>query len=314
MPERVLLFPGQGAQHVGMAQDVVAEYGAARDTFLAASAAIGVDLQRLCFEGPEEELIRTELSQPAILTASVAILRAIEEALGSPLKARAAAGLSLGEYSALVAAGAVDFGDAVRLVRCRGAYMQEACEGRPGAMLSILGLEDAQVEEACRRVREEEEGEVWPANYNCPAQVVISGERSAVERAAALCREMGARRAVELKVVGGSHSPFMRTAAEKLAGELARTEFRTPAFPVIANMTARPVGGPEEIRHLLTRQVDGPTRWAESMRWCISKGCDDYLEIGPGRVLQGLLKRIDPKCNCLSVGSAADVAGLAQSA
>jgi [acyl-carrier-protein] S-malonyltransferase len=312
MPESVLLFPGQGAQHVGMAQDVAARYDAAEETFLAASNAIGVDLRRLCFEGPEEELARTELCQPAILTASVAVLRAIEQALGRPLPVAAAAGLSLGEYSALVAAGSLELPDAVRLVRCRGAYMQEACEARPGTMSSMLGLADEQVECACRRIREEEGGEVWPANYNSPSQVVISGERRAVERASALCVEMGARRAVELKVAGAFHSPLMRPAAEKLAAELERTKFRTPAFPVIANTTARPVEGPEEIRLQLTRQVDGPTRWAESMRWCISEGCDTFLEIGPGLVLQGLLKRIDPKCRCLSIGTAAAVEGLVQ--
>lgn len=313
MYESVLLFPGQGAQYVGMSRDVAERYESAAEVFATASAAIGVDMERLCFEGPQEELARTDLCQPAILTVSVAVLRAIEQALKRPVRAPAAAGLSLGEYSALVAAGALDFAGAVRLVLCRGAYMQEACEARPGTMFSILGLEDAQVEGICRKVREEEGGQVWPANYNSPGQVVISGERGAAERAAAACTEMGARRAIELKVAGAFHSPLMQPAAEKLAGELKRTEFRSPAFPVVANTTAQPMGSPEEIRCLLARQVSSPTRWAQSMRWCTSQGCGEFLEVGPGRVLQGLLRKLDPKRNCLSVGSAADVESLAQS-
>jgi len=302
----VLLFPGQGAQSVGMQKDVCESYPAAREVFEAASEAADMDLKKLCFEGPQEELTRTDVSQPVIVTASVAVLRAVEAALGRRIEAAAAAGLSLGEYAALVAAGAIELTDAVRLVRARGAYMQAACEETDGTMFSIIGLDDEQVEDACRQVQEEG-GKVWPANYNSPGQLVLSGERTAATRAAELCTEAGARRAIELKVAGAFHTPLMESAAESLARELAHAAFKEPAFPVLANTTALPGGGPDQVRDLLARQVTSPVRWTQSMQWCASQGLGPFYELGPGHVLTGLLKRIDAGQTCTPVGTAEQV-------
>ena len=311
MNATVLLLPGQGAQSAGMGRDLTDRYASARALFREASAATGLNLEEICFEDPNGELSRTDLCQPAIMTVSVAALKAIAEEMGGGApRVSAAAGLSLGEYSALVAAEAMDFADAVRLVYHRGRYMQEACELNPGAMYSIIGLEDAQVEDACRKVREQEGGRVWPANYNNPGQLVISGEREAAARAAALCAEMGARRAVQLKVTGAFHTPLMQPAADKLARELEHVAIREPAFPVIANTTAQPLAGPQQIRRQLARQVTNPVLWSLSMQWCISRGLEEFLEPGPGRVLKGILKRIDPSRKCVTVNGAEDVRAL----
>jgi len=313
MSEHGLLFPGQGAQTVSMGQDLASAFASARHTFQEANKQLGIELDTVCFEGPLEELSRSDVSQPAILTMSVATLRAMAEAAGAEPSAIAAAGLSLGEYTALVAAGALDFADAVRLVRHRGAFMQEACDANPGAMYSIIGLEAPQVEQACARVREDG-GSVWPANYNSPGQLVISGEAAAAERAADECSRMGARRAIRLNVAGAFHSPMMQPAAEKLAPLLAQTEIRAPHCPVVTNVTGRPTEDPEEIRELLVRQVTSPVRWADSMRWFVAQGVTQCFEIGPGRVLQGLLRRTDRSCKCSSIGSAEDVRAYAESA
>ena len=299
----VLLFPGQGAQKVGMGRDLIERYEPARQAFRDASEATGVDLQKACLEGPEAELARTDLCQPAIVTVSIATLRALEAEMGGPLTAAAAAGLSLGEYTALVAAQAIAFQDAVRLVYARGRFMQAACDASPGTMYSIIGLDDAKVEDACARAREGG-GRVWPANYNCPGQVVISGEKEAAARAGTLCAEMGARRALPLNVAGAFHTPLMQPAADSLARELSKTEFRSPAFPVLSNVTGEPVCDPAQIRELLARQVTSPVRWAQSMRWCAVHGAQRFLEVGPGKVLQGLLKRVDAALNCTCVGNA----------
>jgi [acyl-carrier-protein] S-malonyltransferase len=301
------LFPGQGTQAVGMGRDLAEAYPMARHTFDEANRELDMELDRLCFEGPAEALSRSDVAQPAILTASVAALRAMAAAAGGMPEPEATAGLSLGEYTALVAAGALDFGQAVRLVQMRGRFMQEACEAHPGAMCSIIGLQDKQVEEACERARGATGKPVWPANYNCPGQLVISGEREAVEAAGRICTEMGARRAMPLNVAGAFHTELMHAAAEKLSPLLAQVELRAPAFPVVANVTGGPVQDPEEIRQLLSRQVTSPVRWTDCMRWFIGRGVSHCFEIGPGRVLQGLLKRTDPSCTCLSVGTADDV-------
>jgi [acyl-carrier-protein] S-malonyltransferase len=300
MTQYVLLFAGQGAQEVGMGREVAAASEPAAEVFDLASDAIDVDMREVCFEGPAERLNRTDMCQPAILTVSVALLRALEEKLEASLSPLAVAGLSLGEYSALVAADALEFVDAVRLTHARGSFMQEACDANPGTMYSVIGLEDEQVEEACRQVRDEG-GRVWPANYNCPGQLVISGEKEAAGRAAERCEEAGARRAIQLKVAGAFHSPLMQPAADQLQETLQNVTFRSPDYPVLANVTGKPVEDPEEIRELLARQVTSPVRWAASMNWCVEKGAESFIELGPGRVLRGLLRRIDRSLDCTSI-------------
>ncbi len=303
---QALLFPGQGAQAVGMGRDLADEFEAAERTFEEANEALGFDVAALCFDGPLEQLSRSDVAQPAILATSVAALRSMEEAAGEPMDFGAAAGLSLGEYTALVAAGALDFQEAIRLVRHRGAFMQEACELTSGGMCSIIGMDDADVEAACRRVREQG-GRVWPANYNSPGQLVISGEEGAVDEAAEICSDMGARRAIKLNVAGAFHTELMASAAEKLAPLLAEARFSTPTCAVVANVTGRPVGGPDEIRDLLVRQVTGAVRWSASMTWLAENGGRTFLEVGPGRVLQGLLRRTVRDVECSGVATAADV-------
>ena len=306
MSANALLFPGQGAQKVGMGRDVFERYEAARTVFAHASEAIQTDMEEACFQGPQEALGRTDLCQPAILTVSVAILRAIQQELGCPLEATWVAGLSLGEYTALVAANALEFADAVRLVYARGRYMQEACDANRGTMYSVIGLDDQQVEEACHRVQRDG-GRVWPANYNSPGQLVISGVEDAAARAAAICTDMGARRVVQLKVAGAFHTPLMEPAAVHLASELKHARMREPSCPVVCNVTGQPVRDAEQIRSLLVAQVTSPVRWTQSMRGCIERGAKRFFEVGPGRVLQGLLKRTDPAATCVSVGTAEEV-------
>ncbi|MFP4028213.1 MAG: ACP S-malonyltransferase [Candidatus Brocadiia bacterium] len=306
MAVEVLLFPGQGAQKVGMGADICETYDSACRVFEKASASIDVDLESVCFEGPREELNRTDLCQPAILTASIAVHEAIEEELGRELAPSIVAGLSLGEYSAYVVAKAIELEDAVRLVFARGTYMQEACDQNPGTMYSIIGLDDEVIEDACSQVRERG-GQVWPANYNSPGQLVISGGKEAAAEAAQICEDNGARRAIELKVAGAFHTPLMQTAAEKLGAELQATDFKEPICPVVANTSAEPCENPDDIRDLLKQQVTHPVRWSQSMQWCLSRDHNEYAELGPGRVLRGLLKRIDKRADCVSIG---DVEGV----
>jgi len=301
------LFPGQGAQTVGMGQDLVESSAAAREVFESAERETGLPLSQLCFEGPVVELSRSDIAQPAILTVSIAALRAMEQAASHALCPGAAAGLSLGEYSALVAAGAMDLHTAVRLVQRRGLYMQDACQASPGTMYSVIGLEDTQVEQACQAARERTGGGVWAANYNCPGQVVISGEEGPARAAANLCTRAGARKVMQLNVAGAFHTPLMQPAADKLARDLAGVEMRKPNCPVLANVTGRPVSQPEDIRRLLPLQVTSPVRWFDCMKWMLAHGVTECYEIGPGRVLQGLLKRTDPSCACVTVNGAADV-------
>ncbi len=306
MSNLALLFPGQGAQKVGMGSDLVETWSSAREVFDIANEETGLALDVLCFEGPLDELSRSDIAQPAILTVSIAALRALQEA-GGPLPTAGAAGLSLGEYSALVAAGAIEFRQAVRLVRRRGLHMQKACDASPGAMYSVLGLEDAQVRQACGTARTRTGGGVWPANFNCPGQVVISGEEDPCRVAADLCSAMGARRALRLKVAGAFHTVLMKPAAEKLSLDLAEVEVTEPAFPVISNVTGLPVADPDEIRSTLVQQVTSPVRWHACQRWLLDEGVSRYLEVGPGKVLKGLLKRTDPDAECTTVNGAAHV-------
>ncbi len=306
MGKKAMLFPGQGAQKVGMGADLYHGVPAARDIYHRANAAAGMDIARLCFEGPEAELNETALCQMAILVTSVAALEALKARHGEPgARADMTAGLRLGEYTALVYAGALEFEDAVRLVRQRGAFMREASEKNPGAMLSVLGMSREAVTEVVAACRED--GTLVSANFNSPGQIVLSGTKKAIGCAEAAARERGARRTVRLAVGGAFHSPLMDSAAEKLAEELKHTEIKDPKVPVVSNVSARCVTGPEEIRDLLALQLTSPVLWEDSMRFMISSGMSEALEVGPGRVLCGLLAKTDKNLTTKNVGSLADL-------
>ncbi|OAT81269.1 ACP S-malonyltransferase [Desulfotomaculum copahuensis] len=297
MSKTAFLFPGQGAQYAGMGRELTEAYPAARRVFQEADEALGFALSRLCFEGPAEELQLTVNAQPAILTTAVACLAVLREK-GVP--AGAAAGHSLGEYGALVAAGTLSFADAVRVVRQRGRFMQEAVPPGAGGMTAVLGLDAPAVEEICRRAGGA--GVVEAVNLNCPGQVVIAGDTAALERAAALAKKAGARRLVPLAVSAPFHSSLMRPAGEKLAAVLADVPVAGLQFPVVANVTADYVRAPEEVRQLLVRQVYSPVRWEESMRRLLADGVELFVEMGPGTVLTGLLRKIDRRAACLPAG------------
>jgi len=297
------LFPGQGAQAVGMGRALADAHPIARDTFAAADRALGFALSDICWNGPAENLRRTVHAQPALLTHSVAALRLLEAAGITP---RWTAGHSLGEYSACVAAGAIDFEDAVRLVHRRGDLMEQAGLARPGTMAAILGLDAAEVEAACAAAADA--GVVRAANYNAPGQVVVSGEIPAVEKACELAKARGAKRAIRLDVSGAFHSPLMESAAAGLAEAIDRTPFREPRCPVIANVSAAPVSTAAEIQDALRRQLLGAVRWEQSMRWLVDQRPDACIEVGTGRVLRGLLKTVAPEARALGADDPDSVA------
>jgi [acyl-carrier-protein] S-malonyltransferase len=286
-----LLFPGQGSQEVGMGRDVCEASPAARAVYATADAVLGFPLSKLCFEGPEEELRRTEIQQPALLATSIALLRALEEQT-KPAPAFAL-GHSLGEYSALVAAGALSLEDGLALVHARGRFMQEAVPQGRGAMAAVLGIGAEPVAEACRRAAAETGAVVSPANLNAPEQTVIAGDAAAVQRAIALAKEAGAKRTVALPVSAPFHCALMRPAAEKLASELARVRFQAPRIPVISNVEAEPNQDAARLPALLERQVTAPVRFVECVRKLVALGVTRVLEVGPGAVLSGLVARID---------------------
>ncbi|HYP53073.1 MAG TPA: ACP S-malonyltransferase [Pyrinomonadaceae bacterium] len=296
------IFPGQGSQSAGMGRDLAENFPAARATFEEADDALGFALSRLCFDGPAEDLQLTENTQPAILTVSVAALRALEAEGGAGAPAFVA-GHSLGEYSALVAAGSLSFRDAVRTVRLRGRYMQEAVPVGVGAMAAILGSDLQTVEAACRDAAE---GEVCgPANINSPGQIVIAGHAPAVERAASLLRERGAKRAVMLKVSAPFHCELMRPAERRLAADLEGVAFEDLRVPLVNNADARAVRRGAEAREGLVRQVSSPVRWQESLESMAREGVGTFVEVGPGRVLCGLVKQTLREAPCLNVEDAA---------
>lgn len=298
MGKRVaLLFPGQGSQYVGMGKDLLSEFPSARMVFEEASDILREDLMELCLEGPEETLTLTFNAQPAILTLSVAILRVIRQEL--ELEEVCGAGHSLGEYSALVAAGSLDFQHAVMAVRKRGEFMQEAVPEGHGAMAAILGMEASEVDGLCRELAGTEV--VVAANYNGPGQVVISGHKSAVERVCTEAKKRGAKKAVPLQVSAPFHSPLLAPAGERLKEVLKSIPFRDPVFPVISNVDAAPYPGKDSIVDILARQVSSPVRWEESMRMLPSMGVELAVELGPKKVLVGLLKRIVPEIPALQV-------------
>lgn len=301
----VLLCPGQGAQKVGMGQDLAQRFPAARDTFERIDQALGTALSRLMWEGPEPELTLTHNAQPAILAHSAAVWSVVGERLAPGLKA--AAGHSLGEYSAYAAAGALSVEDAARLVRVRGELMYQAGTVRPGAMSAVLGLSTQEVEAACAEVSSPQAVAV-AANLNAPDQTVISGDPDAVEKAGAACKARGAKRVLPLKVSGAFHSPLMRPVVPQLEEALAKVQFAPPRVPVFANATATAVSTADEARRLLAEQLTAPVRWVECMRAAAHAVPDArFVEIGPGTVLSGLLKRIVPGASSLSLGTADEV-------
>jgi [acyl-carrier-protein] S-malonyltransferase len=274
------VFPGQGSQLVGMGKDLAEKY------LDQANAILGFDLKRICFEGPEEELKKTEITQPAILTVSIAAFEWLKS-MGLPSPS-AVAGHSLGEYSALVAAGAIQFDDAVRIVHLRGKFMQEAVPLGTGSMMAVLGAERKTIEEICQQI-----GEVWPANYNTAGQIVISGKKEKVEAAGEKLKAAGAKRVVPLQVSAPFHCPLMQPAADKLKIELDKITIQDAQIPVVANVTARFVTRGSEIKELLVRQVTSPVRWEDSIKYLVAEGYGNFIEVGPGKVLAGLIKSIE---------------------
>jgi [acyl-carrier-protein] S-malonyltransferase len=296
------LFPGQGSQAVGMGKDLAEKYPIARQTFEEADAALGYKLSQLCFEGPEERLRLTEVTQPAILTASIAALRVLEGRMPRPAYV---AGHSLGEYSAHVAAGTMSFADAVRTVRNRGKYMQEAVPVGMGAMAAILGMDVEKVSAACHDAAQ---GEVCdPANINSPQQIVISGHTGAVERAAKLANERGAKRVQLLSVSAPFHCSLMKPAQDRLEADLNALTFQKPVFPVVSNVDAKLISDCDPARDALIRQVTGSVKWDQSMRLLVASGAQTFVEVGPGKVLCGLMRQIDRTRRCANVGDEASL-------
>jgi [acyl-carrier-protein] S-malonyltransferase len=300
-----IVMAGQGAQTVGMGQDLAAQYALARALFDQANTVLGYDLAGLCFGGPEPELTQTGHAQPGIYLVSWVALAVLKECCPG-FAFQAAAGLSLGEFTALAAAGTYCFADGLRLVRQRGRFMQEACENSRGGMAAILGLGEEATREVCA------EAGVELANLNCPGQLVISGETEFILRACEQAKAKGARRAVPLPVAGAYHSRLMASAQPKLRAAMNEVAFEPPTMPVIANVTARPHGTVPEIRELLVRQVTAPVRWEDSMRYLLSQGFERFIELGPGNVLSGFIKRIDKKVSVLNVADAASVEATAK--
>jgi [acyl-carrier-protein] S-malonyltransferase len=294
------LFPGQGAQTVGMGRRLAESFPAVRWLYDRAAELLGYDLAKVCFEGPAEQLDSTVFSQPAIFVTSLAAVEVLRaESPEVVLACEAAAGLSLGEYTAMVFAGVMDFDDGLMLVQQRGAAMQDASDATPSGMVSIFGLERSQVEALCAKARGDDILEI--ANLLGPAHIVISGANAACERAADLAASMGAMKAVPLPVAGAFHTEIMRPADEKLALALRKVPMHAPRIAVISNVDAQPHDDPERIRRLLVKQVLEPVRWEDSMRYLLGQGFDQLYEVGPGRVLRGLLKRIDRKITCQGV-------------
>lgn len=300
MSKTALLFAGQGAQTVGMGRDLATAFPAAKTWFDRANAALGYDLAAVCFNGPDAELTKTENAQPGIFLVSWVCFELLKERVPG-LKFDATAGLSLGEFTALTAAGAMSFEDGLRVVRQRGRFMQEACDVTQGGMAAVIGLDEAPTREVCA------EAGVVLANLNCPGQLVISGESDKILKAVDLARARGARKAIPLPVAGAYHSPLMASTQPKLQAELATAKITAPDVPVISNVNAQPHGAPEEISALLVSQVTSSVRWEESIRYLLAQGFTRFIELGPGTALSGFMKRINKEAQMLNV---ADVGSL----
>ncbi len=299
MSKIALLFPGQGAQHVGMGKQLVQQYPKARELFDIAGKVLGYDLASLCFDGPAAELDSTIYSQPALFVCSLAALEKLRaDAPDIVLGCEMAAGLSLGEYTALVFAGAMSFEDGLKVVQRRGQAMQAAADATPSGMVSILLLDREQVQKICDEASAH--GPIQIANFLCPGNIVVSGENAACVRAAELAEQYGGR-AIPLAVAGAFHTPIMKPADEQLAQILSTTDIRTPEIPVVSNVDANIHTDPEEIRSILIQQVLQPVRWEDSIRRMLDNGCTDFYEVGPGKVLKGLMKRISRKTSITTI-------------
>ena len=300
MTKTALLFAGQGAQTVGMGRDLAAAFPAAQKLFDHAHEVLGYDLANVCFNGPEPELIKTENAQPGIFLVSWVAFQLLRERVPG-LEFHATAGLSLGEFTALAAAGAMSFEDGLKVVRQRGRFMQEACEATQGGMAAVIGMDEVAVQAVCA------DAGVQLANLNCPGQIVISGETTKIATACELAKSRGAKKALPLTVAGAYHSPLMASAQPKLAAALAAIALQPAAVPVISNVTALAHGGPEAIRDTLVAQVTSSVRWEASMRGLLTQGFTRFIELGPGTALSGFMKRIDGAAQRLNVADAASL-------
>jgi len=298
MTKVAFCFPGQGSLEVGMGREIAEAVPEAMEVYRVGSEATGMDLARLCFEGPLEELVETEVQQPTLVATSLAILAAVRK---EGLEPDVVVGHSVGEYSALASVGAMGTGEAIGLVRERGLAMAEAARARPGAMAAILGLEDQLVETLCRKILM-----VWPANYNCPGQIVISGENDAVEECCAEAESLGARRAIKLKVSGAFHSPLVARAADRLKPAIDRIRFADPVAPFMSTVTAK-VEPAQRLASLLVNQLTEPVRFTQAAGELVKDGVTTFVEIGPGNVLSGLVKRIDRSVRTFSVNDLASL-------
>ncbi|APF20204.1 malonyl CoA-acyl carrier protein transacylase [Caldithrix abyssi DSM 13497] len=300
--KKAFIFPGQASQFVGMGKDLYEHFESARRIFDQANEILNFDLKKVCFEGPEEELKQTYITQPAIFVHSMAVNTLLEE---KGLKPDGVAGHSLGEYSALVAAGSLTFEDGLRLVQKRGQLMHESGNKNPGTMAALIGLSAEQVYELCEKLSDK--GIIQPANFNSPGQIAISGQVEVIRQALDVAREMGAKKALELVVSGAFHSPLMDDARAGLQEALEKTEFKDARVPVYSNVTGGPVTARDEIRHLLFKQLTSPVLWQKSMENMIADGFAAFYEIGPGKVLCGLLKRINRQVPCQPIGTVENV-------